>query len=51
VRAVAHQPQLPDCGTCAGVNHFFAGLYSDPAFVSVGVNLNVSRVFLPLLRR
>ena len=51
VRALAHQPQLPDCGTCAGVNHFFAGLYSVPAFVSVGVNLNVSRVLLPLVRR
>ncbi len=35
VRAVAHQPQ-DNCTTCAGVNHFFYGLYSGPITVTVG---------------
>ncbi len=35
VRPWAHQPQLDECTTCAGANHFFPGFFSNPITVTV----------------
>ncbi len=47
-RAVAHQPQMDNCTTCAGVNHFFVGLYADPITVTVADNTPPSSAVSPL---
>ncbi len=35
VRPWAHQPQLDNCTTCAGANHFFPGFFSDAITVTI----------------
>ncbi|MEP7199038.1 MAG: hypothetical protein ABI874_04390, partial [Chloroflexota bacterium] len=47
-RATAHQPQSDNCDTCFGVNHFFAGLFSDPITVTVGDLTPPSSAVAPL---